>query len=540
MNHHAVIPQASKASIKQDAAAEQRAEIFRGFEPLNSNYVYCPNQFFDICLKSSSRGMVRIVAYILRQTLGWLDENGQPVNQRVKVSYQDLITKAGVSRGAISKALQLAVASGFLDCCVIGNANAKGRSSQSAEYTLRWDENGEYTGTYDRFEGFFAGDGNRTPVPNSFFDSVIPAENLAVVKVVGAVIRHTVGYQTQFGGRRKVTPLSCSFIQRYTNLSNRRNLIAAIRRAESAGYITKEKAGSFSPVPSEQSATSYSIRWLQTNKNSDSGSKMTPAAQQFKNDTSNGSRMTPAERFKNDTSIEITNSNKILKQQTAAADLKTRNQLIEVGFDDATANDLIEKRGVAVAQKQLDWIDARKPENRSAMLRRAIEEDWSEPASFAVKQKLADARKRDAMRDAAKRSEERIINQRKAARASRKSRLLTEWDKATHSERAEWIAAAAKRQTATMLQQIIAKQNPTTEKPHAQVLDEIAFAKSLPAVTEPASLPVEPSAAEQPKTQPQSSAIESKPNSLRSPRTKKRRPKWRRFEAHPKPTRRPG
>ena len=106
MNH-----QAANSSAPAYSSGKQLpvSTNFEGFEPLKSNYVFCPNQFFDVCLKSKSRGMVRIIAYVIRQSLGWLDENGQPINETVKVSYRDLIEKAGVSRGAIGKALQLSL-----------------------------------------------------------------------------------------------------------------------------------------------------------------------------------------------------------------------------------------------------------------------------------------------------------------------------------------------------------------------------------------------------------------------------------------------
>ena len=54
----------------------QHPTPFQGFEPLTANFIYCPNQFFDVCLPHCSRGAVRFVAYLLLRTLGWRDENG--------------------------------------------------------------------------------------------------------------------------------------------------------------------------------------------------------------------------------------------------------------------------------------------------------------------------------------------------------------------------------------------------------------------------------------------------------------------------------
>ena len=483
---HAANPKASESPVETKAVTEKGTEVFQGFEPLKSNYVYCPNQFFDICLKSKSRGMVRIVAYIIRQTLGWLDENGQPINETVKVSYRDLIQKAGVSRGAIGKALQQAVACGFLECCIDGQANQKGQRSQTAEYTLRWDTNPQYMKTFADFSGFYAGEGNRTPIPNSFFDWVIPNEPLAVTKVVGTVIRHTVGFETRYGGRRSTHPMSCSFIQRYTLLSNRRKLIEAIHHAVNVGYILKVKAGVFSHRPSEQEATTYGIRWLTEKQNSDSGSKRTPVfGGQFKKVTSNSSKSSPAERFKKDTSIEKTKQKDILKQQAAANfELEIKQKLVAEGFDLQTTAQLIEASGITVVESQLKWLDARKPDNRAAMLRKAIVEDWAEPASFQAKAKIAEARKRDSMKAVVKRSEEGIASERKRLRQERKHRLLAVWNTASNAIRESWIESAVARESSAAIRKILAKQNPSNTNPHVQVLDEIAFERGLEPVTQ--------------------------------------------------------
>jgi len=64
--------------MKLETAANS-GQAFPGFEPFDANYVYCPNQFFEVCLSMRSRGVVRLVAYMIRRTLGWLDRNGKPV-----------------------------------------------------------------------------------------------------------------------------------------------------------------------------------------------------------------------------------------------------------------------------------------------------------------------------------------------------------------------------------------------------------------------------------------------------------------------------
>ena len=188
--------------------ADQQPRTFLGFTPLDANYIYCPNQFLDVCLPSSSRSVARLVAYILDQTLGWLDSQGDPISQNITVSYRSLIASAGISRGGIRNAIDEAVASRFIQCIREGRASAAGKSPERASFALQWDDGGHYRNTAENFLGFFAGEGHRTPIPNAFFRRVIPYETQTVIKVVGTVLRHTVGYQNQFGGRRSEAALS--------------------------------------------------------------------------------------------------------------------------------------------------------------------------------------------------------------------------------------------------------------------------------------------------------------------------------------------
>ncbi|MEJ7605157.1 MAG: hypothetical protein WKF37_02575 [Bryobacteraceae bacterium] len=40
----------------------------------------------------------------------------------------------------------------------------------SAHYQLRWDSRQDYCKEPSQFQGFFEGEGNRTDIPNQFFD----------------------------------------------------------------------------------------------------------------------------------------------------------------------------------------------------------------------------------------------------------------------------------------------------------------------------------------------------------------------------------
>src|SRR5882724_7074375 len=77
---------------------------FAGFALPTSNTTYTPNQFFDVCLPHYSRGVVRLVGFMLRKTLGWCDAEGRPQAEQHAVSYSDL-ENAGISRDMIRLAI---------------------------------------------------------------------------------------------------------------------------------------------------------------------------------------------------------------------------------------------------------------------------------------------------------------------------------------------------------------------------------------------------------------------------------------------------
>ena len=89
---------------------------FYGFSIPTSNTTYCPNQFFDICLPHHSRGVVRLVGYMIRKTLGWCDANGNPQRERFAISYNELEKEGGVGRDSIKRAIDEAVRSKFINC----------------------------------------------------------------------------------------------------------------------------------------------------------------------------------------------------------------------------------------------------------------------------------------------------------------------------------------------------------------------------------------------------------------------------------------
>jgi hypothetical protein len=122
---------------KKNAAIKN--PLFMGSSPPTSNTVYTPNQFFDVGLPYSSRGVVRIVALLIRKTLGWCDEDGNPLAERHALSWNDFEV-AGVSRDMIRGAINEAIAGHFIRCVRQPRPKTAGHPYVSGLHELKWDE----------------------------------------------------------------------------------------------------------------------------------------------------------------------------------------------------------------------------------------------------------------------------------------------------------------------------------------------------------------------------------------------------------------
>jgi hypothetical protein len=385
---------------------------FRGFNPPTSNTTYTPNQLFDVALVHSSRGCFRLVAYMLRKTLGWCDADGNPQEPEVLISYNDLVQKARVARGIIRKSLDEAIEGHFIECVREGRPSLAGTPAITPLFRLKWDHSGTYTAKPGEFRGFYALEGYRTYVPNQFFDHVVPNEQLAVVKVVGAIIRNTIGWQNEYGFRRQRVQISYTVIQRLSNLS-RRALRLALSEALARNYIVRLKEGVFSPDSQQQEASTYGLKWfdhadlefaheVQEALENQTGSKSTPGVAQedrFKKYPRTSSINTPENRFKKYPTFKIKQENKTfeIKQQqlvpqepVAAVTLSDSNidgyqLLTQQGFSKRDATALAVHYPPEQIQNQINWLKKRNPsKNPLGLLRRAIEENWGEPTTVTV------------------------------------------------------------------------------------------------------------------------------------------------------------
>lgn len=375
---------------------------FHGFESLEANFVFCPNQFFDLVIPNHSRPVVRLVSYILHQTLRWLDEDGHPVHQDIAVSFNDLVQKAGIARGSIRTAIGEAVNANLIKCVIKGRSKTTGEPGQVGEYSLCWDETGHYAKAIEGFKGFYVGQGNRTPIPHSFFSHVIPGEPLAIVKVVGTVLRHTVGYQNQYGGgRRTEAQLPFKMIHRYARIASPATVADAIRLAIASNYVRRVRSGRFSPNSNEQTSAVYAINWLANVSIPRIGSKnevgdrfknrSSPSIQEktqdaFRKRSRIGSDSEVEDRFKN----RITINNQSKKQQTTDAAAQSIESLTKTGFDPVAARSLASKATTAQIANQIAWLRYRTANtNRLGLLRKALEENWPEPTA-AIHKRRAD------------------------------------------------------------------------------------------------------------------------------------------------------
>lgn len=372
---------------------------FLGFAPPTSNTTYTPNQFFDVCLPHYSRGVVRLVAYMIRKTLGWCDANGNPQEDTILVSYQDLVNRAGISRDMIREAIDEAIAANFIRCVRKGRPKSANKPAITALYELCWHDTDEYIRDPELFQGFYEGEGNRTDIPNQFFDYVIPNEPLSLIKVVGSVIRFSIGFQARRGRRRQQVQLSYSDIQRYANIRNRTILSSAISDALDKNYLVRIKEGLFTPTTEEQTSTTYAVKWLDVPFYLPIGQKNVPEAEEgigqknvpgerSEKRTRNGQKNVPEDRSEKRTSIEIKHINETKKQQqqaengllVAVAQLDIFNILKNEGFSTRDAEALANAHPEEQIRNQINWLRKRNPNrNRLGMLRRAIEENWPEP-----------------------------------------------------------------------------------------------------------------------------------------------------------------
>ncbi len=368
---------------------------FRGFASPTANVTWTPNQFFDVCMRHNPLVVIRLVGFMIRKTQGWCDRHGNPQQETIRVSLSDLTRHAGISRSMIGKAVAMAIDGHFLRRVTDARASASGQSSVSAEFELCWDERSDYQKDPAKFRGFFAGDGNRTFIPNAYFDNLLPCETLGVVRVVGSIIRFSIGFVSKHGLRRQETALSYSDIHRYAKISNPNTLSASLRLAVASNYIERVESGIFDPNAGRASRPSvYRLKWLSqaaeaiTSTKTVAGTVSRNRRSEIRSGTSSIS--VAADQIDNRSGIQSSNTKKTNKQDEQFA--VTFERLKKEGFDQTAAEAIAARWSFDCVERQINWLPLRHPStNRLGMLRKAIEQDWAAPSTRTKRVELRES-----------------------------------------------------------------------------------------------------------------------------------------------------
>ncbi|MEZ6146913.1 MAG: hypothetical protein R3B91_16145 [Planctomycetaceae bacterium] len=153
-------------------------------------------------------------------------------------------------------------------------------------------------------------------------------------------------------------------------------------------------------------------------------------------------------------SNEKTETKDSLKQQVAvAASLKS---LRETGFDEPTAQRLSAIATTDQIQQQIDWLPRRTvSQNRLGMLRKAIEENWSEPDRPPdIRAVLESRREREDQQSQKQAVQDAKTTQQKQRRIDRWKHLEQVWHELSASKQKRIEAVAYARQHSDTLRRL--------------------------------------------------------------------------------------
>ena len=126
----------------------------------------------------------------------------------------------------------------------------------------------QYTDHPERFDGFFRGRGHFSEIPREFFAVVLARQNTCVARVVGTLLRQTVGWCDASGDRRQDVKMSVTQLSRMCGMS-RASVQKAIQVALEAGYFNAV-LGTFVPATGRENlstSTMYTrnmVKWSDT------------------------------------------------------------------------------------------------------------------------------------------------------------------------------------------------------------------------------------------------------------------------------------
>ena len=206
---------------------------------------------------------------MLRKTLGWVNEDGDPIQEKHEFSHRELEDAAGVSHSRLPEAIDDALKGNFVRRVQKARVQSQGIRAQSAAFELRWDEH-RYTDDPGVFTGFYlqpsyvdsSGQNRigRKNIPNIFFDYLIREENRALIRVVGTLLWYSIDWG-KGGERRTTVRKSLRDLVELTQLA-KGSVVRALDEAIEKGYIERVEPGVFDLAGNQHgSVTVYGIKW---------------------------------------------------------------------------------------------------------------------------------------------------------------------------------------------------------------------------------------------------------------------------------------
>ena len=366
---------------------------------------------------NSSVNCIRVVSYMLRKTLGWVNEDGDPIQEKHEFSHRELEDAAGVSHSRLPEAIDDALKGNFVRRVQKARVQSQGIRAQSAAFELRWDEH-RYTDDPGVFTGFYlqpsyvdsSGQNRigRKNIPNIFFDYLIREENRALIRVVGTLLWYSIDWG-KGGERRTTVRKSLRDLVELTQLA-KGSVVRALDEAIEKGYIERVEPGVFDLAGNQHgSVTVYGIKWTSDYTYTLEGLPVSFATQsersqnetrviswnapkmrhgeRTQNETRNAPKMRHGERSQNETirilKTDIPNTsipNNSSSPSLPPAVVAAQDALVNVGFSKAIAEEISLKALPEVICRQIELLPKRSAKkNPLGLLRRAIEENWPDP-----------------------------------------------------------------------------------------------------------------------------------------------------------------
>ena len=429
-------PTTDPAQAQQSTLCLGAQPVFHGFPEFRSNVLYCPKQIFTVLHPHCSVKCIRLVDFMIRHTLGYVDEAGEPIHEQHQFTYNYLEQHGRVGHSSMRPAIKEATEKRFIRCVQKSRMKSKGQSAQTGIYELRWDEN-RYTDNPDEFQGFYLKPGYidqsgqhrmaRKNIPNVFFDYLVKHECRSVIRVTGTLLWYSINWG-KGGERREPVRKSLRDLARLTNI-DRSNVARALKHATRRGYIERVERGVFDLSTKQQSkTTAYGIRWTKTYTYSHEGlaievpasdehSKNAPRleiandpkthhatiqkrttdgqSQRSKNAPRNAPKTHHQKRSKNapqktikkritKTSILNNTTAKLPTEPSQLVDVvlidKSIKALRQQGFSEKIALEIAQYHSTEVIRHQIQIFPKRRANtNPLGLLRKSIEENWEDP-----------------------------------------------------------------------------------------------------------------------------------------------------------------